>query len=76
MFTRMYLIQKITNPNDVIVPIGGAGVSRTDLHVIEGIWRDHSDLTLPHILGHENAMFYKHNGMIPELTVRGGVKMS
>jgi NAD+-dependent secondary alcohol dehydrogenase Adh1 len=45
----------IKGPNDVIVRIGGAGVCRTDLHVIEGIWRSKVDLALPHILGHENA---------------------
>ncbi len=31
---------KIDKPNDVIVRIGGAGVCRTDLHIVEGIWRD------------------------------------
>ena len=30
---------KIEKPTDVIVRIGGAGVCRTDLHVIEGLWR-------------------------------------
>jgi NAD+-dependent secondary alcohol dehydrogenase Adh1 len=30
---------KITRPTDVIVRIGGAGVCRTDLHIVEGIWR-------------------------------------
>ena len=37
---------KITKPNDVIVRIGGAGVCRTDLHVVEGIWRDKSNVAL------------------------------
>ena len=32
---------KIEKPTDVIVRIGGAGVCRTDLHVIEGLWRSH-----------------------------------
>lgn len=45
----------ITHPNDVIVRIGGAGVCRTDLHIIEGIWRGKVEATLPHIMGHENA---------------------
>ena len=49
----------ITKGSDVIIRIGGAGVCRTDLHVIEGIWRPHMDPTgnelLPFILGHENA---------------------
>jgi NAD+-dependent secondary alcohol dehydrogenase Adh1 len=46
---------KITKPTDVIVRIGGAGVCRTDLHVVEGIWRSKVDVKLPYIMGHENA---------------------
>ena len=50
---------KITRSTDVIVRIGGAGVCRTDLHIIEGVWRPHMDPTgdalLPLIMGHENA---------------------
>src|ERR1700757_3797906 len=46
---------KITNPPDVIVRIGGAGVCRTDLHIIEGLWRDRVSVKLPYIMGHENA---------------------
>ena len=46
---------KIESPTDVIVRIGGAGVCRTDLHVIEGIWRNQVDVKLPYIMGHENA---------------------
>ena len=46
---------KIENPTDVIVRIGGAGVCRTDLHVVEGIWRSKVDVKLPYIMGHENA---------------------
>ncbi|HLI89847.1 MAG TPA: NAD(P)-dependent alcohol dehydrogenase [Ktedonobacteraceae bacterium] len=45
----------ITGPHDVIVRIGGAGLCRTDLHIIEGQFRDKSGITLPYILGHENA---------------------
>ncbi len=45
----------ITNATDVIVRIGGAGVCRTDLHIVEGIWRDKANVTLPYIMGHENA---------------------
>jgi len=40
---------------DVIVRIGGAGLCRTDLHIIEGIWKDILDPRLPYTLGHENA---------------------
>jgi NAD+-dependent secondary alcohol dehydrogenase Adh1 len=46
---------KITGPYDVLVRIGGAGVCRTDLHIIEGQFKDKSGVTLPCILGHENA---------------------
>jgi NAD+-dependent secondary alcohol dehydrogenase Adh1 len=46
---------KITGPHDVIVRIGGAGLCRTDLHIIEGQWQEKSGVRLPYILGHENA---------------------
>jgi NAD+-dependent secondary alcohol dehydrogenase Adh1 len=46
---------KITGPADIIVRVGGAGVCRTDLHVIEGLWRDRVSISLPYIMGHENA---------------------
>ena len=50
---------KIEKSSDVIVRIGGAGVCRTDLHIIEGVWRGAMDPTgdslLPLIMGHENA---------------------
>lgn len=50
---------KLERSTDVIVRIGGAGVCRTDLHIIEGVWRPHMDPTgeklLPLIMGHENA---------------------
>lgn len=45
----------IEKPTDVVVRIGGAGVCRTDLHIIEGIWRDKVEVNLPYIMGHENA---------------------
>ena len=45
----------VKGPLDVIVKIGGAGVCRTDLHIIEGQWAEKSGVTLPYTLGHENA---------------------
>jgi NAD+-dependent secondary alcohol dehydrogenase Adh1 len=45
----------ISGPLDVVVKIGGAGVCRTDLHIIEGQWADRSGVALPYTLGHENA---------------------
>ena len=46
---------QISGPFDVIVKIGGAGVCRTDLHIIEGQWDSRQHVPLPYILGHENA---------------------
>jgi NAD+-dependent secondary alcohol dehydrogenase Adh1 len=37
------------------VRIGAAGVCRTDLHVVEGLWRAYVPTQLPYIMGHENA---------------------
>lgn len=49
---------EITAADEVIVKVGAAGLCRTDLHIIEGVWKDildpESDL-LPYIPGHENA---------------------
>ena len=45
----------ISSPLDVIVRIGGAGLCRTDLHIIEGQWKEKSNVALPYTLGHENA---------------------
>jgi NAD+-dependent secondary alcohol dehydrogenase Adh1 len=52
----------ITEPHDVIVRIGGAGLCRTDLHIIEGIWRGILDPQLPYTLGHENAGWVEEIG--------------
>ncbi|EON30712.1 alcohol dehydrogenase [Gordonia terrae C-6] len=45
----------VTGPLDVIVRIGGAGVCRTDLHILEGQWEEKSGVVLPYTIGHENA---------------------
>ncbi|MBA6440697.1 NAD(P)-dependent alcohol dehydrogenase [Streptomyces sp. GMR22] len=45
----------ITGPLDVIVRVGGAGLCRTDLHIVEGQWEEKSGVALPYIQGHENA---------------------
>ncbi len=46
---------EVTGPFDVIVKIGGAGVCRTDLHILEGQWEQKSGVRLPYTIGHENA---------------------
>jgi NAD+-dependent secondary alcohol dehydrogenase Adh1 len=45
----------VTDPHDVIVRLGGAGLCRTDLHIQEGQWAEKSGVELPYVLGHENA---------------------
>ncbi|HEY2176694.1 MAG TPA: NAD(P)-dependent alcohol dehydrogenase [Mycobacteriales bacterium] len=46
---------KVEGPLDVVVKIGGAGVCRTDLHIIDGQWDQAMHPTLPYTIGHENA---------------------
>ncbi|MGH8932916.1 MAG: NAD(P)-dependent alcohol dehydrogenase [Egibacteraceae bacterium] len=46
---------EITGPLDVIVKIGGAGLCRTDLHIMEGQWAPKTGVQLPYVIGHENA---------------------
>lgn len=48
-------VPEATGPWDVVVRIGGAGVCRTDLHILEGQWAEKSQVTLPYTIGHENA---------------------
>src|SRR6201994_3099214 len=45
----------VQGPLDVVVRIGGAGVCRTDLHIIEGQWAAAMNVALPYTIGHENA---------------------
>jgi NAD+-dependent secondary alcohol dehydrogenase Adh1 len=48
----------INGADEVIVKVGAAGLCRTDLHIIEGVWKDIMDVEgglLPYIMGHENA---------------------
>ena len=33
-------VPEATGPFDVVVRIGGAGVCRTDLHILEGQWEE------------------------------------
>lgn len=52
----------IEGPLDVLVEIGGAGLCRTDLHIVEGQWADRSNVALPYTLGHENAGWIREVG--------------
>ena len=53
---------KIAAPTDVVVRIGGAGVCRTDLHIVEGVGRGLVEVEFPHIMGHENAGWVEEVG--------------
>ena len=52
----------VEGPLDVIVRIGGAGLCRTDLHIIEGQWAPLTGIELPYTLGHENAGWVEEVG--------------
>ena len=59
-YNQMPVIEEVPEPSiqsplDVIVKIGGAGVCRTDLHIILGQWAEAMNQSLPYTLGHENA---------------------
>jgi NAD+-dependent secondary alcohol dehydrogenase Adh1 len=47
-------VPEVSAPGDVLVRIGGAGVCATDLHAIDGLMEP-AGVTLPLVLGHENA---------------------
>ena len=62
---------EVTDPLDVIVRIGGAGLCRTDLHIIEGQWKEKSGIELPYTLGHENAGWVEAVGSAVSNVVAG-----
>jgi NAD+-dependent secondary alcohol dehydrogenase Adh1 len=65
---------EITDPYDVIVKIGAAGLCRTDLHIIEGQWDSRSGVSLPYIPGHENAGWVHEVGSaVKHVSVGDGV---
>ncbi|GAA2894103.1 NAD(P)-dependent alcohol dehydrogenase [Streptosporangium fragile] len=53
---------KVGGPLDVLVEIGGAGLCRTDLHIVEGQWAEKSGVALPYTIGHENAGWVREVG--------------
>lgn len=60
---------EISGPMDVIVKVAGAGVCRTDLHLVEGVFRDGMADKMPFTLGHENAGWIEEVGSgVPNLS--------
>ncbi len=61
---------EVSQPNDVVVRIGGAGVCATDLHALEGLMEP-AGVTLPRVLGHENAGWVEEVGDGVSTVARG-----
>ena len=60
--------------DEVIVRVGAAGLCRTDLHIIEGVWQEVMDpdgTLLPYIMGHENAGWVEDVGSSVKSVKRG-----
>jgi len=45
----------VDRSDGVLVEVEGAGWCQTDNHIVEGMWTDYVEQTLPMTLGHENA---------------------
>jgi len=61
----------LRGPLDVLVEVGGAGLCRTDLHIVQGQWADRSGVSLPYTLGHETAGWVREVGSGVEHLQRG-----
>lgn len=61
---------EVVHPDDVLVRIGGAGVCATDLHAQEGLMEP-AGVTLPRVLGHENAGWVEEIGSGVTTVARG-----
>jgi NAD+-dependent secondary alcohol dehydrogenase Adh1 len=57
---------EVGKPFDAVVKVGGAGLCRTDLHIVEGQWAAKSSVALPYTLGHENAGWVRAVGSAVE----------
>lgn len=55
-------VPRVKNSTEVLVRITGAGVCHTDLHIVEGVWTEKVQPSLPYTLGHENAGLVKEIG--------------
>ena len=54
-------VPEVARAADVLIRVGGAGVCATDLHAIEGLMEP-AGVTLPLVLGHENAGWVEEVG--------------
>jgi NAD+-dependent secondary alcohol dehydrogenase Adh1 len=65
---------EVVQPNDVLIRIGGAGVCATDLHAQEGLMEP-AGVTLPRVLGHENAGWVEEVGSGVTTVAKGDAVM-
>ncbi len=63
-------VPELAGATDVLIKIGGAGVCATDLHAIEGLMEP-AGVTLPRVLGHENAGWVEEIGAGVTTVARG-----
>src|SRR5437660_10200226 len=64
---------RIKSPTEVLVRVTGAGVCHTDLHIVEGVWREKVQVTLPYTLGHENAGIVQEVGYAVNSVKKGEI---
>ena len=58
---------------NVLVKVGGAGICRTDIQMIDGYFREYLDLELPCTPGHEIAGWVEEVGYsVPENFIKKG----
>jgi propanol-preferring alcohol dehydrogenase len=71
-YQRPLVVEDIPKPSNVsgeavLVRVGAAGLCHSDLHLINGEWKDAIPLALPKIPGHENAGWVEEIGdTVPE----------
>lgn len=71
-YQRPLVIEGVPKPSNVhgeavLVRVGAAGLCHSDLHLINGEWKDAIPLALPKIPGHENAGWVEEIGdTVPE----------
>jgi alcohol dehydrogenase, propanol-preferring len=66
-YQKPLVIESISKPVDitgeaVFVKVGAAGLCHSDLHLMNGEWKDAIPLQLPKIPGHENAGWVEEIG--------------
>jgi propanol-preferring alcohol dehydrogenase len=66
-YQKPLVVESVPKPTNitgeaVLVKVGAAGLCHSDLHLMNGEWKDAIPLALPHIPGHENAGWIEEIG--------------